>query len=276
MVGPVVVGIDGTATALRAVEWAVDEAKLRGTGLLIVHAAPYATDGPGKQRASALLARAYTVARHHDPSVEAHTDLVVGSAHTGLVTAAKGAALLVIGMIGERSGEVVLGSVAFEVAGAAEVPVTVVRRGHGEVGNDLPVVVGIEDVADDAAALRVAFADAQRHGSRLIVLHSGPRSGAPTADLSGLDAWRAEHPDVAVEVRIVHGPPAEEILHAAHGARMVVVAARGRGTAARALVGSTSRALLRHCACPVTVVRRDPVLTATAQATDPHDRSQLW
>ena len=38
----VIVGTDGSATALRAVAWAATEARLRGTGLSIVHAAPYA------------------------------------------------------------------------------------------------------------------------------------------------------------------------------------------------------------------------------------------
>jgi nucleotide-binding universal stress UspA family protein len=100
-------------------------------------------------------------------------------------------------------------------------------------------------------------------------------------DLAALAPWSSRHPDVPVEVRHVHGSPAEQLLHAAHRARMVVVANRGRGAAARAVSGSVSRGLLRYSACPVTVVQRDTVLAAdsptpSAPYVDPHDRTQLW
>jgi nucleotide-binding universal stress UspA family protein len=57
----IVVGVDGTSTALRAVQWAAAEARMRGTGLQILHAAPYATrPAPdlGRQRADEIIARA--------------------------------------------------------------------------------------------------------------------------------------------------------------------------------------------------------------------------
>ena len=37
---PIVVGVDGTTTALRAVAWAAREARLRQRPLRLVHAAP--------------------------------------------------------------------------------------------------------------------------------------------------------------------------------------------------------------------------------------------
>jgi nucleotide-binding universal stress UspA family protein len=37
----IIVGVDGTSTALRAVAWAAQEALLRGRPLRLVHAAPY-------------------------------------------------------------------------------------------------------------------------------------------------------------------------------------------------------------------------------------------
>jgi nucleotide-binding universal stress UspA family protein len=280
----VVVGTDGSDTALHAVEWAVVEAGRRGRQLRIVHAAPYATDEPGRRRAASLLARAFTVAHRRDPAVDAHTELIIDAPVAGLVGASANAGLLVIGMIGEKSGDVLLGSVAPAVTGGAHCPVTVVRRAHHAAAPDLPVVVGVESIPADAAALRVAFADAELHGSPLVVLHALPssdRGETAAVDLAALAPWSSRHPDVPVEVRHVHGSPAEQLLHAAHGARMVVVANRGRGAAARALAGSVSRGLLRYSACPVTVVQRDTVLAAdsptpSAPYVDPHDRTQLW
>ncbi len=61
----VVVGTDGTETALRAVAWAAAEARLRGVPLRIVHAAPYAmpSDKAGGRRAAAILANSSTSSR---------------------------------------------------------------------------------------------------------------------------------------------------------------------------------------------------------------------
>ncbi|MFC4944927.1 universal stress protein [Pseudonocardia sp. GCM10023141] len=284
--GTVVVGTDGTATALHAVEWAVVEAGARGVPLRIVHAAPYATDAPGRRRAATLLARAFTVAHRRAPAVETHTELIVDEPVVGLVRASENAGLLVIGIIGERTGDVVLGSVAPAVTGAAHCPVTVVRRGHRTDGAHAIVVVGVESAPADAAALRVAFAEADVHDARLVVLHTRPfpsPSGADPApvDLAALAPWSSRHPGVPVEVRVVHGTPAEQLLHAAHEAQMVVVAHRGRSAAARAVAGSVGRGLLRSSACPVTVVHRDLVPAASsahhsADYVDPHDRTQLW
>jgi Universal stress protein family len=56
-----------------------------------------------------------------------------------------------------------------------------------------------------------------------------------------------------------------------------VVGTRARGPAARALLGSTSRALLRHSACPVAVIRPDVARglpdgdLATAPGATPQD-----
>ena len=69
---PIVVGVDGTATALRAVAWAAQEALLRQRPLRLVHAAPYlgTPDDPvARGRADAVLARARSVAHQIAPEL---------------------------------------------------------------------------------------------------------------------------------------------------------------------------------------------------------------
>ena len=71
---PIVVGVDGTTTALRAVAWAASEALLRGRPLRLVHAAPYLgtpddPDGPRSGRAPSLGPRP-----DRRPSDRARTD----------------------------------------------------------------------------------------------------------------------------------------------------------------------------------------------------------
>jgi nucleotide-binding universal stress UspA family protein len=266
--GPdVVVGVDGTDTALRAVVWAAAEARVRRSPLRIVHAAPYATDPAGLRRASAILSRAYTVVRQREPGVEAHTARLDGPPAQALAHAAGGAQLLVVGMLSGHVGDELVGSLAPAVVAAAVCPVTVVRsrRGADEHGSHT-VVVGVQGVVPDGPALDEAFADADRHGCLLTVLHAGPdpdhdgRGAGLTAALQeALAPWRERHPAVRVEVRIAPGSPTTALLHASHRARNLVVGTRGRRAAAATLLGSTSRVLLAHGGCPVTVVRRTPV-----------------
>jgi nucleotide-binding universal stress UspA family protein len=309
----VLVGVDGTRIALDAVRWAAAEARLRGLPLRILHAAPYAAgrSGPGPRRAHDILARAFTVARRTEPGVSVTTRRTDVPAVQSLLHAGERARLLVVGMGGgDRPQDVLIGSVALDVSGRATCPVAVVRGAH-HARAGAAVLVGVDSPAVDAAALTVAFADAERHGGRLTVLHARHGTGQFREHLAGHDEaariaaqdrladelapWSARFPDVPVELELVHGQPTPALLAAAVGARLVVLGTRGRGAPARALFGSTSRQVLRRCPVPVVVVTpgialpgEEPV-SATSPAArssapsssgaglaDPHDRSQLW
>src|SRR4249920_1242227 len=159
---PIVVGVDGTTTALRAVAWAAAEARLRHRPLRILHAAPYLATVGGRRaargRADAVLARARAVAHQVGPDVAIDTAAVPRGPISTLIDASADAELLVIGMIGGVGAEIVLGSPALEVTAAAHCPVAVVRfDGATSAGRDAPVVLGIESVDSDAAAVTVAF-----------------------------------------------------------------------------------------------------------------------
>jgi nucleotide-binding universal stress UspA family protein len=261
----IVVGVDGSSTALRAVAWAAAEARCRAVPLRIVHAAPYAVDAETRRRAKAILARAYTVAHRAEPTVPAHTEQLDQPPTPALLAAAEDAGLLVVGMIGERPDEVVIGSVALGLSGTAPCPVAVVRGHHTWASGAAPVLVGVSDPgtgsdpgALDTAALDIAFADAQRHAGPLIVLHSHRgREPVEPALRDALGPWKARYPGVPVDLRLDTRPPAEALLHAAEAARLVVLGNRRRGRTARAVLGSTSRALIRHGPCPVIVVNPD-------------------
>jgi hypothetical protein len=71
-----------------------------------------------------------------------------------------------------------------------------------------------------------------------------------------LAGWQRRHPAVGVCPIVLHGRPADLQLAQAEGTQLVVVGTRSRGAVARALLGSTSRGLLRHSPCPVAVVRQ--------------------
>jgi nucleotide-binding universal stress UspA family protein len=292
----VVVGVDGSRIALDAVRWAVAEAGLRGLPLQILHAAPYAVDSAvGMHRARAILARAFTVAHRAEPGLPVRTRRTEQDAASSLLDAARHAELLVVGMGGgDRPQEVLIGSVALAVSGHAPCPVAVVRGLH-RAPADGPVLVGVDDPATDTAPLTVAFRDAHRHGGRLVVLHARPgavpfrahltghaetaRLGARKEFAGSLDPWTARFPDVPVELTVVPGQPTNELLAAAVDARLVVLGTRGRRAPARALFGSTSRAVLRRSPVPVVVVNPRTVRPdddpATAAAAPPAPRAAV-
>jgi len=258
--------------------------------LRLVHAAPYLgtpDDPAGRGRADAVLARARTVAHQIAPELTTDVAVLPDPPVAALVHASAGAELLVIGMIGGSGPEIVLGSVTLDIATAAHCPVAVVRgesaADHAARRRPAPVLLGIESVDADAAAVTAAFDDAERHGSGLTVVqvpsHPGHLGLAASAVHDRLEPWLSAHPRVEVSVRIGQGNPGLALLHESTDARHIVLGTRGRHAAVRAVLGSVSRFVLRHSRVPVTIVPRslssgDTV--AAALAGDPHDRSQLW
>jgi len=71
------------------------------------------------------------------------------------------------------------------------------------------------------------------------------------------DAQRAaEATNVAAEVEVLRGRPADALLEFADKADLLVIGSRRWGTVARVLLGSTGEALLHDAPCPIMVVPR--------------------
>lgn len=290
----VVVGVDGSPTALTAVRWGAVEARLRALPLNVLHAAPYTADNsrPALRRAHDILARALTVARRTEPELRVTTTRTDESPAHSLLSAAEQAQLLVLGMSGgERLLEALFRSIALDICGRASCPVAVIRGESTRKDGD--VVVGVQAPDADAAALDLAFADARRHGGGVLVLHALHGAGefrdritaheqrahdAALVRLSDeLTPWSSRYSDVPVRIEVVHGQPAGALLTASIPARLVVMGAHSRGAAARALFGSTGREVTRCCPVPVIVVnprsaRRSALLASmsTANEEDEH------
>ena len=145
MSGRVVVGVDGSETARKAVRWAAREAKLRGMRLELVWprrsrspamrldtALPAFSEEMMKsvtERAEGHLAAALDEARAEAREVEIETIAVEGQPARALVEVAKGADLLVVGSRGLGGfRELLLGSVSQQCAQHATCPVVIVRH----------------------------------------------------------------------------------------------------------------------------------------------------
>jgi len=280
----VLVGVDGSPSALDAVRLGVMEARWRDRPLRIVHAFIWPwmnvpvgplqdgpTDGGLRHDAEQVLAEAIAVANVADPTVRVSTELVTGAPVPVLLRAAEDADLVVIGNrgLGGFSG-LLIGSVAVQVAAYGSVPVLVAKNHHRSLG---PVVVGIDGAGDSAAALDIALQEASYRQAELVAVHTwtGP---APTRSgdvLSPVDLLRdeeervlaealaghAEHfPDVKIGRQAIPGRAAKTLVHLSTEAQLIVVGARGRGGFTGLLLGSVSQQVLHHASCPVLIVPR--------------------
>ncbi len=283
---PVVVGVDGSEPSLRAVDWAADEASLRGATLRLVYAslweryegAALAGDlGKSSEQAKAedIVRVAEQRARLRHPDVKAVTDVLPEEPEYALVREGRHAAALVLGSRG-RSGvaEVLLGSVGLAVAAHADCPVIVLRGSHDNQvrsGAGGRVVLGVGERGTDSAALRFAVQEARIR----------------EATLDGVRAWRCpahestDHPllageparlheqqaaeileqalkdapaDVELRRRTVEGPARGVLLAASHDADLLVVGARRSPTHLGLRLGRVAHAVLHHADCAVAVV----------------------
>ena len=285
---PVVVGVDGSGSAYRAVEWAAAEAVRRGAELRLVRAFSWTTSerpirdgGRVAQYRDELLkiargqvARAARIAADVRPQVETTTQVAIGAPIEVLGSEARRAQLLVLGDrgLGGLAG-LLLGSVAVGLAAHAACPVVIVRGDRAGTGNEeSPVVVGIDDSSISDAALAFAFDAAAARGVGLVVVHAWSPTAiddalAPVMDWDAATAeedallaerlagWERKHPEVAVRRTVVRNGAVRSLVAASREAQLVVVGSRGRGNATGLLLGSVSHGVLHASHCPVAIVR---------------------
>ncbi|AXE23956.1 universal stress protein [Streptomyces globosus] len=289
MSGLVVVGVDGSASSLAAVEAAAREARWRGAGLRVVHAflwpAMHVPLGPAplgppegglRDMVEGLVAEAVARARSTAPGVDVSHAVVTGEALTVLEAQSRAADLVVVGSRG-MGGFVglLIGSTAVHLAAHGGCPVLVVREGGDEKG---PVVVGVDGSAAGEQAIEFAFAEAALRGAPLKAIHAWTLWNTPPAEIhEGADTYvdppsglaeaeellvsealagrREQYPGVSVEPRALRSQTREALIAASRSAQLLVVGARGRGGFAGLVLGSVSQAVLHHAHCPVAVVR---------------------
>jgi nucleotide-binding universal stress UspA family protein len=285
---PVVVGVDGSGSGYRAVEWATAEAARRRVALRLVRGFSWTTaehpasDGSRVAHyrdqllkvARHQVARAARVAAHVRPEVETTTQVEIGAPLEVLESESRRAQLLVLGDrgLGGFAG-LVLGSVAVGLAAHGACPVVIVRGDRGGVGNEEgPVVVGIDGSPVSEAAVAFAFDAAAARGVGLVAVHAWSptaidESMTPFMDWDAvaveedallaerLAGWGQKYPQVAVRRKVVRDGAVRVLSDASREAQLVVVGSRGRGNATGLLLGSVSHGVLHASHCPVAVVR---------------------
>lgn len=276
--GRVLVGVDGSDDALRALRYARHAAAAEDLDVWLVSVVDDgSTAGEWASQASAdeltelgqgVLDRAVDVlgAMGWENS-RVVTELVTGHAASALVTRSSGARLV----LGRRSSggleRLVVGSTSLAVVAGADCPVVVISdtsTPHETGGHEL-VTVAVGPRGGGRGALRWGFEEAARRGARLRVVHvmrASAVSGASTAAVVGasgavglvaLDEAVAAHPEVRVEILAVDpeaGSPVDNLVALTAESDLLVLDAHPSRTSGLPLAGAV-REVLTHAHCPV-------------------------
>lgn len=291
----IVVGVDGSPSALHAVGWAADEANRRRLPLRLVHAmatTTYASVGgfvapPGffqqwETEARQYLADAENTARQAFPALEIEADLKQANAAPVLIEESKTALMVVLGSrgLGGFTG-MLAGSTAVATAAHGHCPIAVIRGRQPDQPppTEGPVVVGIDGSPASEKAVAIAFEEASLRSTELVAVHTWTdytsKAGYARASLAIVDwsaienqqalmlaerlaGWQEKYPDVRVHRFVEWDRPVRHLLARAADAQLLVVGSRGRGGITGMLLGSTSQALIYHTPCPLLVARPNP------------------
>ncbi|MER5846390.1 universal stress protein [Streptomyces sp. NPDC002012] len=283
---PLVSGVDGSETSLRAVDWAVDEAALHGLPLRLVYAsrweqyegaAPALSPGrPSEQAlADSIVETAAERARRRHPDVDVSVEVTPEEAVIALLHEGRNAEALIIGERG-RGGltGLLLGSVSLAVAARAPCPVVVVRGDRaGVAGAHGRILVCIGEPDRGGAAVRFAFHEAGARGCELDAVHAWRCPSRDRADprrtasehlyhkeraATLIDEAVAEsvrdHPAVRLHSAAVEGTAAKVLVQRSAAADLIVVGAHRRRGHLGLQLGRVAHTLLHHADCPVAVV----------------------
>lgn len=244
-----VVGVDGSEPSLRAVDWAADEAALRGVPLRVVYASLW-EHYEGTSIAEGLA----------KPDEQVLAEDIVD-------TAARRARL-------RRPELDVRTEVLTEEPEYAQCPMVVVRGTHdkqAQAGTYGRIVVGVGEKPAGSAAVRFAFDEARRRGVPVEAVRAWRWPAREATDdaltageparlheqlaVEALDAAFQDVPaDVASHRRTVEGPTRSVLVDASRDADLLVVGARRRPGHFGLQLGRVAHGVLHHSVCPVAIV----------------------
>jgi len=278
----VVVGIDGSRSAVDAALWAVDEAVGRDIPLRLVYAVDANTAGTDPHDGARDLARAEVAVRHAltavestDKPVKIEVEILQDLPTKALLQASRRAALLCVGSIGlKHSAHGRIGSTAAALASTARCPVAVVR-GHDPLRAEQQwVVAEVDESAASEGVLRLALEEARLRGAPLRVLTTWQsrftdiHDGNAVADGNRLARaqldrrlaqWKKRYPDLDVRAVAVHCSTLKFLTKNAGSIQLLIVG-HEQAQGITALVGPPGYAALHNAECSVLICEPQNIL----------------
>lgn len=267
-----IVGVDDSASARHAAEWAADLAAVWGARLELVHAVlGRPDDEPLSDLPIWLRELADSAEREGVPDVLPQA--VPGGVLETLVARAAGARLLVVGSYGEAAWTGMLaGRVAIGLIDRTTCPVAVVRGSAPQVPPPRrgPVLVGTDGSPAAVVAVDLAAEVATSLGAALVAVVATEAGTGPATDrvADQLATVRARHPALPIEERVVEGHPIQGLGRLAHEARLLVIGRHRSESEPHVTLGVIAHRLVESAPCPL-LVAASPSHPATEPATEP-------
>lgn len=268
---PVIVGIDGSASAVRAAEWAADEAFSRKSPLIMIGVIPAARPAQQVRDARYREAREYLdhakravlkhVSNRGEQRLDVRGEIVRGRPERILTERSRQADLLVVGAAEVKPlAHLLLGSTAVELARTAACPVALIR--HSDTKNG-PVLIVVEDWLTARSSLTAGFQLAAARGREVVVarIWHGRSWTSPTESYLAhsvvsdrqIEHCRRNRPDLTVRTVTVVGSAVPTIESLAADASIAILT-RDRSIEHPDRLGPISRDLARHASCPLLVI----------------------
>jgi nucleotide-binding universal stress UspA family protein len=278
----VVVGIDGSRSAVDAALWAVDEAVSRDIPLRLVYAIDPDTSGTDPQDAARDLATAEIAVRHAftavestDKPVKIEVEILQSRPTRALLDASRRAAMACVGAMGLRdSAHGRIGSTAAALAASAHCPVAIIRSGGPNSTGQRWVVAEVDDSGACNGVLRRAVEEARLRAAPLRVVTAwqsrfsdihdtravadGNRQATAQLDRQ-VAQWMKRYPDLDVATVAVHGMTMNYLTENAGSIQLLVVG-QERAHGIRDLVGPPGYASLHDTSCSVLICEPQNVL----------------
>jgi nucleotide-binding universal stress UspA family protein len=284
---PVVVGVDGSPAGDRALRYATSEAALRNVPLRVVsayawppnlslvptyNADPSADVAELGKVADRIILQSIAQVTAIAPDIEVDGAAIEGRTPAVLVAESERARLLIVGSRQLHAvGSFILGSIGDAAVTHAVCPVVITRGYDDPLDREGAIVVGIDYGDSSEAVLEFAFEEAALHrvpvrvvlcwhpdlGTSWRMLRQVAAEARVRAEVwlsNELAGWQQKHSDVVVESMLVDDHPVAGLIAVSLDERLLVVGSRGRNALAETLLGSVSRGVLHHAACPVAVV----------------------
>lgn len=261
---PVVVGIDGSKTAVRAALWAVDEAIKSDSVLLLLHVVDPGREDQETAMAEGrhVLTEAWEAVVATGKPVKLESDTVHGEAAQQLVEASRRARMVCVGHKGtHNSGRGRRGATANQVAQTAFTTVAVIRHRKEPSPFHQWIIAELDESPESRLVLQTALDEATLREAPILALTSWSttrrhRHKSASGLRGTLDRYLKDSGDAEVKICVIPAPTHMfNFLKQSASIDQLVVVGASNSNVMRELMTTRTAKILRKSNCSMMVVR---------------------